>query len=160
MAFHIAFCRGEVLLSVLWLVMAVVSCASAPWPSGCVCIPAPALLARPSNIVLKCFLSLALSGCRCHRPSQAGIVHEMQLCMERSSSQRLHFSYVQDVQAPVRVFAGTADTVQAFQHVKEWAESAAHRNVELIPVEGGTHDGIMHTHKVKALQALAADLGR
>jgi len=93
-------------------------------------------------------------------PSQAGIVHEMQLCMERSSSQRLHYSYLQDVTSPVRVFAGTADTVQPYQHIKEWAESAVHQNVELIAIEGGTHDGIMHTHKVKALQALAADVGR
>lgn len=77
--------------------------------------------------------------------------------MERSSQQQLHFSYLQDVTHPVRVFMGTADTVQPYQHVADWAQHAAHGNVKLISVQGGTHDGVMHTHKVQALEALAAD---
>lgn len=81
----------------------------------------------------------------------------MQLCMERTQHQRLHFSYLQDVSAPVRVFAGTADAVMPYQHVSDWAQHAAHRNVELVTVDQGTHDGLMHTHKVAALEALAAD---
>jgi alpha-beta hydrolase superfamily lysophospholipase len=84
----------------------------------------------------------------------------MQLCMERSRHQRLHFSYLQDISAPVRVFAGTADSVMPFQHVSDWAQHAAHGNIELVTVQGGTHDGLMHTHKVKALEALAADVAR
>jgi alpha-beta hydrolase superfamily lysophospholipase len=93
-----------------------------------------------------------------HRPSQAGIVQEMQLCMERC--QRLHFQYAADVSAPVRVFAGDADAVMPWPHVRQWAASAAHRNVELVAVAGGTHDGLMHTHKAAALEALARDLRR
>jgi alpha-beta hydrolase superfamily lysophospholipase len=81
----------------------------------------------------------------------------MQLCMERSQQQRLHFSYLQDVSAPVRVFAGTADSVMPYQQVADWAQHAAHANVELVTIEQGTHDGLMHTHKVAALEALAAD---
>lgn len=82
----------------------------------------------------------------------------MQLCMERSQQQRLHFSYLQDVAAPVRVFAGTADTVMPYQHVEGWAQHATHSDVELVTVEGGTHDGLMHTHKIRALEAIAADV--
>lgn len=82
----------------------------------------------------------------------------MQLCMERSQHQRLHFSYLQDISAPVRVIAGTADTVMPYQHIADWVQHAVHGNVELVTVQGGTHDGIMHTHKVKTLQALAADV--
>lgn len=82
----------------------------------------------------------------------------MQLCMERAQQQQLHFSYAASVTAPVRVFAGTADAVMPFQAVQEWAQHAQHRNVELVAVEGGTHDGLMHTHKVAALEALARDV--
>lgn len=70
---------------------------------------------------------------------------------------RLHYNFVQQVAAPVRVFAGTADAVMPYHHVQDWAQHAVHANVELIPVEGGTHDGLMHTHKAAALQALAQD---
>ena len=80
--------------------------------------------------------------------------------MERSHKQQLHYSYLKDVCRPVRVFAGTSDIVIPYQHVKEWAQHAAHGNVELVTVEGGTHDGIMHTHKVVALEALAADVAQ
>jgi alpha-beta hydrolase superfamily lysophospholipase len=78
--------------------------------------------------------------------------------MERSQQQRLHFSYLQDIAAPVRVFAGTADSVMPYQHVAGWVQGATHGNVELVTVEGGTHDGLMHTHKTKALEAIAADV--
>lgn len=78
----------------------------------------------------------------------------MQLCTERSA--KLHFNYAQDVTAPVRVYMGTADQVLLHSHVQHWAEHAD--NVELISVDGGTHDGLMHTHKVAALEALARDL--
>jgi len=84
-----------------------------------------------------------------------GIVQEMQLCLEHS--QPLHFLYRQ-VKAPVRVFMGTADQVLQHKHVQQWADTAEHRNVELISVPEGTHDGLMHTHKVAALEALAQDL--
>ena len=82
----------------------------------------------------------------------------MQLCMERSPQQQLHFNYLQDITHPVRVFMGAADPVQPYTHVADWAQHAAHGNVELITVQGATHDGLMHTHKVQALQALAADV--
>jgi alpha-beta hydrolase superfamily lysophospholipase len=83
-------------------------------------------------------------------------MQEMQLCTERSA--RLHFSYTQDVTALVRVYMGTADTVMLYSHVQHWVQHAEARNVELITVEGGTHDGLMHTHRTTALEALAADL--
>uniref|UniRef100_A0A383V9Q8 AB hydrolase-1 domain-containing protein n=1 Tax=Tetradesmus obliquus TaxID=3088 RepID=A0A383V9Q8_TETOB len=88
--------------------------------------------------------------------SLAGIMQEMQLCMERSNP--LHLNYCQDITAPIRVFMGTADAVMVYSHVQHWAQHAAAGNVELITVEGGTHDGLMHTHKTAAIEALAADL--
>lgn len=80
--------------------------------------------------------------------------------MERSARQRLHFSYLQDLSTPVRVIAGTGDTVQVFQQVQDWAQHSQHGNVELVTVEGGTHDGLFHTHKGFALKALAADVAK
>eukprot|EP00882_Tetradesmus_deserticola_P022670 GHRQ01024608.1.p2 GENE.GHRQ01024608.1~~GHRQ01024608.1.p2 ORF type:complete len:128 (+),score=43.94 GHRQ01024608.1:396-779(+) len=88
--------------------------------------------------------------------SLRGIMQEMLLCTERSTP--LHFSYIDDVTAPTRVYMGTADTVMLYSHVQHWAQHAQAGNVELITVEGGTHDGVMHTHKAAALEALAADL--
>jgi alpha-beta hydrolase superfamily lysophospholipase len=94
-----------------------------------------------------------------HKPnsgSLTGIMQEMQLCTERSSP--LHLNYLQDVTAPTRVYMGTADAVMLHSHVQHWAANARAGNVELISVEGGTHDGLMHTHRTAALEALAADL--
>jgi len=53
---------------------------------------------------------------------------------------------------------GTDDQVLQHKHVQQWADTAEHRNVELISVPQGTHDGLMHTHKVVALDALSRDL--
>jgi alpha-beta hydrolase superfamily lysophospholipase len=83
-------------------------------------------------------------------------MQEMQLCTERNAP--LHFIYTQDVTAPVRVYMGTADTVMLYSHVQHWAQHAQAGNVELITVEGGTHDGLMHTHRTAALEALVEDL--
>lgn len=80
----------------------------------------------------------------------------------------------------VRVFAGAADAVAPLAPVLAWAEAARARGgggssgggsggggggggesssaVEVIVIEAGTHDGIVHTHKGAALEALAADL--
>lgn len=83
-------------------------------------------------------------------------MQEMQLCMERVAQQRLHFHYCKDITAPVRVYMGTADKVLHCSNVQHWADQCS--SVELILVQDGTHDGLMHTHKAAALQALSRDL--
>jgi hypothetical protein len=93
---------------------------------------------------------------RTNSGSLAGTMQEMQLCTERSAP--LHFNYLQDVTAAVRVYMGTADAVMLYSHVQHWAQHAKAGNVELVAVEGGTHDGLMHTHRTAALEALAADV--
>lgn len=88
--------------------------------------------------------------------SLGGIMTEMALCTERQ--QRLHFRYASCVSAPVRVFTGTADAILPHEHVQHWAADSAHGNVEVICVEGASHDGIIHTHKAAALEAIARDV--
>lgn len=78
----------------------------------------------------------------------------MQLCTERSRP--LSFNYCNDITAAVRVYMGTDDKMLAYNHVQQWAERCSH--VDLITVKGGTHDGLMHTHKAAALESLAHDL--
>eukprot|EP00882_Tetradesmus_deserticola_P031537 GHRQ01035666.1.p1 GENE.GHRQ01035666.1~~GHRQ01035666.1.p1 ORF type:complete len:137 (+),score=34.62 GHRQ01035666.1:433-843(+) len=127
--------------------------AKAPFTNSFFCI---ALL--PPYVASRAAAPLALAGRASHYISGSlrGIMQEMLLCTERSTP--LHFSYIDDVTAPTRVYMGTADTVMLYSHVQHWAQHAQAGNVELITVEGGTHDGVMHTHKAAALEALAADL--
>jgi alpha-beta hydrolase superfamily lysophospholipase len=80
----------------------------------------------------------------------------MHICLE--ASHKLHFSYPQDITFPIRVFAGTLDAVLPIEVVEEWVQHAKAQNVELIRIEGGTHDGIVHTHKEPMLEHLAADI--
>ncbi|KAI8475344.1 MAG: Alpha/Beta hydrolase protein [Monoraphidium minutum] len=85
---------------------------------------------------------------------------EMLLCAEAGPGRRLGFSYMSDLpEAGVRVFAGSEDALVAAEAVRAWAEAAGGGGrVELVEVEGGTHDGMVHTHKRAALAALARDL--
>jgi alpha-beta hydrolase superfamily lysophospholipase len=48
--------------------------------------------------------------------------------------------------------------VMDYTHVSFWAKNAVAGNVELISIPGGTHDGLVHTHKQEALEKLAADI--
>ncbi len=82
-------------------------------------------------------------------------------------SRALGFSYLTDAPAPVRVFAATADVLVPIASVRAWAAAAGGGDgggggggggVELIEVEGATHDGVFHTHKRAALEAIKADL--
>lgn len=104
----------------------------------------------PQLNVLSCHCALLPA----HSSSLPGIIQEMQLCMERS--QKLHFHYA-DIPTPVRVYMGTADKVLQYSIAEYWASQCP--SVELIAVQDGTHDGVIHTHKVVALEALACDLG-
>ena len=80
----------------------------------------------------------------------------MHICLEASN--KLHYSYTEDVTFPVRVYAGTADAVLPFRAVEEWAKEAKAQNVELVKIDGGTHDGVVHTHKEVMLGQLAAEV--
>jgi hypothetical protein len=90
----------------------------------------------------------------------AGTADEMLLCAGAAGATRgLGFSYIEHVEAPVRVFAGVEDSLVNIEHVRAWAAAAGGPGrVEVVEAEGGTHDGVVHTHKAAALAALAGDL--
>lgn len=88
----------------------------------------------------------------------AGIAAEMLLCAEAGAARRLGFSYLTDVEAPVRVFVGSNDPLVPAPGVHAWSAAAPGGRVEVVEVEGGTHDGVVHTHKEAALAAIAGDL--
>lgn len=136
------------------------------------CMSASIYVLQRVCITLHCPLPTASSALlpdcellRVCRSSLPGIVQEMALCSERDGP--LHFSY-QDVGVPLRVYAGTADAIVPHAAIAEWvrranASEASGSNsdaprVQFVSVPGGTHDGLIHTHKGDALEALAADL--
>jgi hypothetical protein len=116
----------------------------------------------------------------------SGIAEEMLLCAEAGARRRLGFPFYEAAaRAGARVFAGGDDPLVPAAQVRAWAEAtnavaaaAAEGSaedgggaaggggrgrgpdppVELVVVEGGTHDGVFHTHRRAALEALAAEL--
>ncbi|GBF92382.1 hypothetical protein Rsub_05584 [Raphidocelis subcapitata] len=118
----------------------------------------------------------------------SAIAEEMLLCAEAGARRRLGFAFSEAAAAGAgaRVFAGGDDPLVPAARVRAWAEAAnggaaaeeaaagaaaarggnggasgrggGGQPVELVVVEGGTHDGVFHTHKRAALEALAAEL--
>lgn len=89
-----------------------------------------------------------------------GTAEEMLLCADAAGAGRdLGFSYIEDIEAPARVFVGSEDALVSIEAVRSWSDVAGgSARVEVVGIEGGTHDGVMHTHKRAALEALAAGL--
>lgn len=88
------------------------------------------------------------------RTQAAGSAHEVQLCIEHSHHQHVGFSYKDDVTVPVRVYIGTEDGMISPSAVQHWADGAKAKNVEVVVVEKGTHELIMLTHAMEAMEKL------